>query len=127
MMTSPGWGAAIGCAVLLMVVNSVFWMFISQLASGAKRNRTSGIRLPSLMKSDEAWHAGHVAAKSVMVPFLVAAISVAVLSIPLQLVPSAYIAALSLSLLCSVLSLLVGSVLATRAAKRTGTTPDQFG
>lgn len=31
-----------------------FWMLISQAASGAKRKYVSGIRLPALVKSDEA-------------------------------------------------------------------------
>lgn len=70
------------------------------------------------MKSDEAWHVGHVAAYSAMIPFLVAAMVVSVLSIPLQLFPVAYIVTLSVSLLCTVLSILFGSIVATRAANR---------
>lgn len=116
-MTNPGWVAAIACAVLLILVNSAIWLLLSQAANGAKRSHLSGIRLPSLMKSDDAWSAGHVAAKRVMPPFLIAAIIVAVVSVPLQVVPVAYVVALGISLLCSVLSLVVGSVTASRAAR----------
>ncbi|MFJ2620323.1 SdpI family protein [Glutamicibacter sp. NPDC087344] len=117
-MASPGWGAAIGCAVLLVVLNSTLWIFVSQAASGAKRNHLSGIRLPALMKSDEAWHAGHVAASVAMPLYFVAAMITAVLSVPLQLFPTVYVVVLCLSMILSVTSLLVGSIVAVKAAKK---------
>ena len=116
-MTNPGWAAAIGCAVLLILLNSAIWLMLSQAANGVKRSRLSGIRLPSLMKSEDAWRAGHIAAQRVMPPFLIAALGLAVVSVPLQLVPVAYVVALGVSLLFSVLSLIVGSVAASRAAR----------
>lgn len=117
-MTSPGWIAAVGCAVLLIVVNSVIWFVVSQAANGAGRSYTSGIRLPSLMKSEQAWHEGHVAGRHAMGPWLLMAAVVAVASIPLQRWPVVYIAALGLSLVGTLLALLFGSISAVGAAKR---------
>lgn len=117
-MTSPGWAAAIGCAVLLVILNSVMWSFVSQAASGASRSYLSGIRLPALMKSDEAWHAGHAAANVAMPIYFIASMIVAVLSVPLQLFPAVYIVALGVSILLSVVSLLVGSIVAVKAARK---------
>jgi hypothetical protein len=117
-MTSPGWFAAIGCAVLIILVNLVIWMIVTQIADGAPRSRAVGIRLPSLMRSEEAWHAGHVAARAVMAPYLVVAVGVGVLTVPVQLFPVAYVVALGLSLATTLLALGVGSVRASRAARR---------
>jgi hypothetical protein len=104
--------------VLLIVIDSVIWAVVSQAANGASRSHFAGIRLPSLMRSEDAWHAGHVVARKVMAPFLVAAAAIAVLSVPLQLAPVAYIAALGLSLVSTVLALGVGAACASRAARR---------
>lgn len=117
-MTSPGWPAAAGCAGLLIVINALIWMFVSQSAAGAVRSRTAGIRLPSLMASDEAWTAGHVAARQAMAPLLGVAAAVAALSVPLQLVPVVYVSALAISLAGTVLALGVGAARASRAAQR---------
>jgi hypothetical protein len=117
-MTSPGWFAAIGCAVLLILVNLVIWMIVTQIANGAPRSHVAGIRLPSLLRSEEAWHAGHVAARAVMTPYLIIAVGIGVLTVPLQLFPVVYVVALSLSLTATLLALVVGSVHASRAARR---------
>lgn len=117
-MSNPGWLAAIGCAVLLIMVNSVTWLMLSQAANGAKRSHLSGIRLPSLMKSEDAWSAGHAAANRVMPPFLIAAMAIALVSVPFQLLPIVYVVALGISLLCTVVAIGVGSIVASRAARR---------
>lgn len=117
-MTSPGWFAAIGCAVLLILVNLSVWMIVSQVANGAGRNHVAGIRLPSLMRSDKAWHTGHVAARTAMAPYLIGAIAAAVLAVPLQLFPVVYVVTVGLSLAVTLLALSVGSVHASRAARR---------
>lgn len=117
-MTSPGWGAAIACAVLLILVDAAVWMFVSQSAQGAGRSRSAGIRLPSLMTSDQAWRAGHVAARSAMAPLLGTAAVIAALSVPLQLAPVVYVISLGVSVASTVLALGVGSVRASRAAQR---------
>ena len=116
-MTSPGWFAAIGCAVLLVLVNSAMWMVVSQADHGVGRNHLAGIRLPSLMKSEEAWRAGHVAARKVMSPFLIGAIAIALISIPLQLAPAIYVISIALSLIGTVLALGVGSAYASKSAR----------
>ena len=116
-MTSPGWFAAVGCAILLIGVDVVIWAVVAEGANGGGRSQSAGIRLPSLMESDEAWHAGHVAARKAMAPFLVAAAGIAVLSVPLQLVPVWYIAAIGLSLFSTVLALGVGAASASRVAR----------
>jgi hypothetical protein len=92
-------------------------MIVSQAADGAGRSRSAGIRLPSLMTSDEAWHAGHVAARRIMGPFLGTAALIAALSIPLQLAPVAYVISLGLSLAGTVLGLGVGAAGASRVAQ----------
>ena len=117
-MTSPGWFAAIGCAALLVLVNSAIWMVVSQVAHGAGRNHLAGIRLPSLMNSEEAWRAGHAAARKVMSPFLIGAIVIAMISIPLQLAPVIYVISIGLSLIGTVLALGVGSAYASKSARR---------
>lgn len=122
-MTSPGWSAAIACAVLLILVDAAVWMVVSQSVHGAGRSRSAGIRLPSLMTSDRAWRAGHVAARSAMAPFLGAAAGIAGLSVPLQLAPVAYVIALGSSLAGTVLALGVGSARASRAARRVARQP----
>ncbi|TKR27350.1 SdpI family protein [Cellulomonas hominis] len=116
-MTSPGWFAAVGCAVLLGVLDVVIWAVVSA-AGGAGRSRSAGIRLPSLMASEEAWRAGHAAARKVMGPLLVAAAVIAVLSVPLQLSPIAYVVTLGLSLACTVLALGAGAAAASRVARQ---------
>jgi hypothetical protein len=124
-VTSPGWFAAIGCAVLLILVNLVIWMIVTQIANGAPRSYVAGIRLPSLLRSEEAWHVGHVAARAVMSPYLFVAVGVGVLTVPLQLFPAAYVVALGLSLTATLLALGIGAVHASRAARhvRDGASP----
>jgi hypothetical protein len=117
-VTSPGWFAAIGCAALLVLVDSAVWMIVSQAADGAGRSRSAGIRLPSLTTSEEAWHAGHAAARKAMAPFLGTAVVIAALSVPLQRVPVVYVVSLGLSLAGTVLALCVGSARASRVARR---------
>ena len=116
-MTSPGWFAAIGCAMLLVIVNLAIWMIVTQIANGAPRSHVAGIRLPSLLRSDEAWHAGHVAARAAMAPYLLVAVGAGVLTVPLQLFPVAYVVALGLSLTATLLALGIGSAHASRAAR----------
>lgn len=48
-MDSPGWWAAIGCTVLLLIVEAAIWGIVSIAAEGLGRNRAAGIRLPSLV------------------------------------------------------------------------------
>ena len=117
-MTSPGWFAAIGCAVLLVLVNLATWMVVSQAAHGVGRNHLAGIRLPSLMKSEEAWRAGHAAARKAMSPFLTGAIVIALIPIPLQLAPVIYVISIGLSLIGTVLALVVGAVYASKSARQ---------
>lgn len=116
-MASPGWWAAVGCAALLTVIDVVFLIVMSHACRG-DRNHVAGIRLPSLRKSDAAWRAGHAAAKRVMTPVLVLAMVIALVSVPMQLVPVAYVVLVGVCLVCTVLSLALGSVAGVRAARR---------
>ncbi|NHT16128.1 hypothetical protein [Cellulomonas sp. IC4_254] len=109
--------------MLLILVDAAVWMFVSQPVHGAGRTRSAGIRLPSLMASDQAWRAGHVAARSAMAPFLGAAAVIAALSVPLQLAPVLYVISVGLSLASTVLALGVGSARAARAARRVARHP----
>jgi hypothetical protein len=102
----------------LILLNSAVWIIVSQAAGGAGRSRSAGIRLPSLMTSEEAWHAGHTAARKAMSPFLGTAAVVAALSIPVQVAPVAYVISLGLSVAGTVLALGVGSARAARVARR---------
>ena len=115
-MDSPGWWAAIGCAVLLLIVDATIWGIVSVAADGLGRNRAAGIRLQSLMRSDAAWRAGHLAARRVMRPLLVGAAVVAIVSVPAQLIPALYVVLLGLSLATTLAALVVGAVSASRAA-----------
>lgn len=54
--------------------------------------------LPPLMHSEEARQAGRLAARNVMLPFLIAAALVVVVSIPAQLAPTFHVVLLGLSL-----------------------------
>lgn len=122
-MTSPGWLAAAGCALLMLVVNAAIWGVVSIASNGLGRNHAAGIRLPSLMRSDEAWRAGHLAARKAMLPFLIAAAVVVVISIPAQLAPAFYVVLLGLSLTCTLAALVAGALAASRAARRSGSRP----
>jgi hypothetical protein len=117
-MESPGWWAAIGCAVLVLVLDAAIWGVVSIAADGMGRNRAAGIRLPSLMRSDAAWRAGHLAARRVMRPLLITAAVVAIVSVPAQLTPVLYVVLLGLSLASTLTALLVGAASASRAANR---------
>lgn len=117
-MSSPGWFATIACAVLLLVVNGAIWGVVSMAVDRVGRNHLAGIRLPSLMRSDEAWTTGHLAARKVMRPLLAVAVMVALVSIPAQLAPVLYIVVLGLSLGCTLAALGLGAVAASRAARR---------
>lgn len=115
-MDSPGGWAAIGCAVLLLIVDAAIWGIVSVAADGLGRNRAAGIRLPSLMRSDAAWRAGHLAARRVMRPLLVGAAVVAIVSVPAKLIPALYVVLLGLSLATTLAALVIGAVSASRAA-----------
>lgn len=117
-MTSPGWLAAVGCAVLILLVNAAIWGLVRAASDGVGRNRLAGIRLPSLLRSDEAWRAGHDAAAATMRPWLCVAAALILLSIPAQVVPVLYVVLLGLSLLGTVVALGVGTLSASRAARR---------
>lgn len=116
-MTSPGWFAAVACAVLILLVDATIWGMVRAASEGVGRNRVAGIRLPSLLRSDEAWRVGHVAAATTMRPWLRVAAVLVVMSIPSQLIPVLYIVLLGLSLVCAVAALGLGALSASRAAK----------
>jgi hypothetical protein len=115
-MDSPGWWAAIGCAVLLLIVDAAIWGIVSIAADGVGRNRAAGIRLPSLTRSDAAWRAGHLAARRVMRPLLIGAAVVAIVSVPAQLTPALFVVLLGLALGTMLAALVIGAVSASRAA-----------
>jgi len=115
-MDSPGWWAAIGCAVLVLIVDAAIWGIVSIAADGLGRNRAAGIRLPSLMRSDVAWRAGHLAAQRIMRPLLITSAIVAIVSVPTQLTPVLYVVLLGLSLVSTLAALVAGAVSASRAA-----------
>lgn len=117
-MSSPGWFAAVACALLLTAVDAAIWGVVSTATDRVGRNHLAGIRLPSLMRSDEAWTAGHLAAGRVMRPILTVAVLIALVSIPAQLLPVLYIVVLGLSLGCTLAALGFGSAAASRAARR---------
>lgn len=117
-MTSPGWLGAVSCALLVLVVNAAILGVVSIASNGLGRNHAAGIRLPSLMRSDEAWRAGHLAARKAMLPFLIAAAVVVVISIPTQLAPAFYVVLLGISLACTLAALGAGTLAASRAARR---------
>jgi hypothetical protein len=117
-MSNPGWFAAIACAVLILAVNAAIWGVVSVAADGLGRNHVAGVRLPSVMRSDETWVAGHAAARKAMRPFLLVAIIVIVISIPAQLVPVLYVVLIGLSLACTLGALVAAAVSASRAAQR---------
>lgn len=117
-MSSPGWFAAIACCVLLLAVNAAIWGLVSVAADGLGRNHVAGVRLPSLMRSDEAWTAGHLAARKAMRPVLIAAVAAVVVSVPAQLVPVLYVVLLALSLALTVAALVVAAASGSRAARR---------
>jgi hypothetical protein len=117
-MTSPGWLAAVGCAVLVLLVDAAIWGMVRAASDGLGRNHVAGIRLPSLLRSDEAWRAGHGAAAATMRPVLCIAAVLVLVSIPAQVVPVLYVILLGLSLLGTVAALGVGTLSASRAARR---------
>jgi hypothetical protein len=119
-MTSPGWSGAVGCALLVLLVDAAIWGVVSIASNGLGRNHAAGIRLPSLMRSDEAWRAGHLAARKAMLPLLIAAGLIVVISVPAQLVPELYVVLLGLSLACTLAALGAGALAASRAARRGG-------
>ncbi len=64
------WAAAIGLAGLFVLAGGLVAALSRKLASGSVgRNQRMGLRLPSTLQSDEAWHAGQRA----FAPFGVAA------------------------------------------------------
>ncbi|WIB72519.1 SdpI family protein [Curtobacterium sp. MCBD17_026] len=104
-------------ALLVLVVNAAIWGLVSIASDKLGRNHAAGIRLPSLMRSDEAWRAGHLAARKAMLPFLIAAAVVVVISIPAQLAPAFYVVLLGISLACTLAALGAGTLAASRAAR----------
>lgn len=122
-MTSPGWLGAVGCALLVLLVDGAIWGVVSVASNGLGRNHAAGIRLPSLMRSEEAWRAGHLAARQIMLPFLIAAAVIVVVSVPAQLAPAFYVVLLGLSLTCTLIALGAGALAASRAARRNGSRP----
>lgn len=59
--SAPGLIPAIAVAILLTLIAWAFHL-VGQVALNGPRNAAVGFRLPSLMRSEEAWKAGHAAA-----------------------------------------------------------------
>lgn len=80
------WPAAIGLALLFIVAGGLVAVLSRKLAAGSVgRNKSMGLRLPSTLRSDEAWLAGQRA----FAPFGVAAgVGCALLGAGLLLRPS---------------------------------------
>ncbi len=111
--TPPGIAAAIAVAVLLA---GVAWSFLmlGRVALTGGRNHTVGFRLPSVMRSDAAWRAGHRAAAR---PLLVGAWAVTVLAL-LSLAASPATVPYVVVVAATVGALLVQVLWATVAAHR---------
>lgn len=58
---APGLLPAIAVAILMTLIAWVFYL-IGKAALNGPRNRAIGFRLPALMRTDDAWRAGHTAA-----------------------------------------------------------------
>jgi VIT1/CCC1 family predicted Fe2+/Mn2+ transporter len=84
------------------------------------RNRWVGIRVPSTMRSDEAWRAAHVAAAKPLLASGVAAIGSAVVALAYGSTPGRLSAVVLTSAVLVLGLTLVGAVVGVRAANRTG-------
>lgn len=111
------WPGAVGLALLFVIAGGLVAGLSRKLASGSiGRNGVMGLRLPSTLRTDEAWHAGQKA----FAPFGIAAgLGCAALGAGLLLRPSEGVAVLLASLASIWLVVLpaIGAFLGDLAAK----------
>ena len=111
------WAGAIGLALLFIVAGGLVAGLSRKLASGSVgRNAMMGLRLPSTLRSEEAWHAGQQA----FAPFgLAAGLGCAALGAGLLLRPNEGVAVMLASLASIWLVVLpgLGAFLGDLAAK----------
>lgn len=113
--TGPGFLASCLVAALLLGLAVVVYWFAALLADGAvSRNHAMGIRLPSLLRSDDAWRAGHSAARAPLRAGAAGSGALAVLSAALGANPTPYVVVV----LGAVVVLLAGVAVATVRAHR---------
>ena len=122
--TGPGFLAScLVAALLLGLAVLVFWL-AALLADGTvNRNHAMGIRLPSLLRSDEAWRAGHRAARGPLRAGAVGSGLLAVVSAALGDQPTPYVVAVLGSVVVLLGGVVAGTVRAHRAAKAAATDP----
>jgi hypothetical protein len=103
---------------LVLAVSGVVVIVIAELAARGRMgiNGAAGIRLPSLMTSDEAWSRGHQAAR---LPMSIAGVFTTAGGLVAVLVPSRALANVSILVgtVLGILGVLAASVLAVRAAR----------
>jgi hypothetical protein len=116
-MPTTGPGHLASClvgALLLGLAVLVFW-FAALLADGTvSRNHALGIRLPSLLRSDQAWREGHRAARGPLRAGAAGCGILAVVSAALGGSPTPYVVVV----LGAVVVLLAGVAVATFRAQR---------
>lgn len=118
-MQGPGVVSAALVAVVLVVLASITATAAVAAADGAgRRNRTAGIRIPSVMRSPATWTAGHLAARPPILSGSKLSGTLAVLSVALTPYGVLYFAALA----ASVLALLGGVGYGTYAARKAALT-----
>ena len=120
------WAGAIGLSAIFVVAGGLVAALSRKLASGSVgRNRLMGLRLPSTLQSEAAWHAGQVA----FAPFGIAAgVGSALLGATLLFRPTEGLAIVIASLASIWLVVLpgIGAFMGDLAAKdaKTGHVPD---
>lgn len=88
----PGLLSAVLVAILLLAVAAALGLLARALGRGRiERNHVIGIRIPSLLASDEAWRRGHAAAERPLMRTMIAAGITAVLAVPVQSLPNVYV------------------------------------
>ena len=105
--------------IVLSFVSIALAVIVVLCARGRiRRNPLVGLRVPSLFASDEAWMAGHHAAAP---PIVVAAIACSLVGAVGIVFRPVIIAAAPVMALILLVALVVGVVLASKAARASGT------
>ena len=117
-MTGPGLGEALAVAATVVLLFDVTVVMVTRAAATESigRNHVAGIRLPSLMRSDASWRAGHQAAYPPTVIGAVVSAVVAVVSVALSATVTPYVVALAASIGSALVGITIGVVRAHRAA-----------
>ncbi len=118
MPEAPGLGAAILVALLILAVVDAPLLLIARAVAKEDIgiNHAVGIRIPSVMRSPEAWRAGHDAALAPITVGVIVSAVAALVTIALSATFLPYVIVLGVAIVAALTGLIVGTVRARQAA-----------